>query len=111
MTLPTPPSLVVLSSPWRTKNLLFNLPSYPNRFSILAMYFELHSRSAFSFLEGASFPDNLAQVCSQQGLPGMALLDRNGVYGAPRFHLAARQCGIKAHIGAEISMAEGGNYP
>ncbi len=41
----------------------------------------------------------------------MALLDRNGFYGAPRFHLAARECKIKAHIGAEISIAEGGNYP
>ncbi len=75
------------------------------------MYVELHSRSAFSFLEGASLPENLALVCSQHGLPAMALLDRNGVYGAPRFHLAAKQCGIKAHIGAEISIAEGGNYP
>ncbi|HLJ26087.1 MAG TPA: error-prone DNA polymerase [Candidatus Angelobacter sp.] len=75
------------------------------------MYVELHSRSAFSFLEGASLPENLALVCSQHGLPAMALLDRNGVYGAPRFHLSAKQCGIKAHIGAEISIAEGGNYP
>jgi error-prone DNA polymerase len=86
---------------------VFNHGNFGNRF----MYVELHSRSAFSFLEGASLPENLALVCSQHGLPAMALLDRNGVYGAPRFHLAAKQCGIKAHIGAEISIAEGGNYP
>jgi error-prone DNA polymerase len=75
------------------------------------MYIELHSRSAFSFLEGSSLPEGLALTCAQHGLPAMALLDRNGVYGAPRFHLAAKQCGIKAHIGAEISIVEGGNYP
>ena len=75
------------------------------------MYIELHSRSAFSFLEGSSLPEGLALTCAQHGLPAMALLDRNGVYGAPRFHLAAKECGIKAHIGAELSVAEGGNYP
>src|SRR5215470_1392197 len=75
------------------------------------MYIELHSRSAFSFLEGSSLPEGLALVCAQHDLPAMALLDRNGVYGAPRFHLAAKECGIKVHIGAEVSVAEGGNYP
>src|SRR5215472_6575748 len=75
------------------------------------MYVELHSRSAFSFLEGASLPEWLALTCAQNELPAIALLDRNGVYGAPRFHLAAKQCKIKAHIGAEVSIAEGGNYP
>src|SRR5215467_5027482 len=75
------------------------------------MYIELHSRSAFSFLEGASLPEGLALTCAQHELPAMALLDRNGVYGAPRFHLAAKQSKIKAHIGAEVSIAEGGNYP
>src|SRR5437016_910851 len=74
-------------------------------------YIEFHSRSAFSFLEGASLPEGLALACSQREMPAMALLDRHGVYGAPRFHLAAKQCGIKAHIGAEITIAEGGNYP
>src|SRR2546427_6172838 len=68
-------------------------------------YIELHARSAFSFLEGASLPEALAAECAQQGLPAMALLDRDGVYGAPRFHLAAKKLGIKAHIGAEITLA------
>ncbi len=67
------------------------------------MYIELHARSAFSFLEGASVPEELAEVCAQHGLPAMALLDRDGVYGAPRFFLAARKLGLNAHIGAEIS--------
>ena len=67
------------------------------------MYVELHARSAFSFLEGASLPEELAAVCAQLHLPAMALLDVDGVYGAPRFHLAAQKMKIKAHIGAEVS--------
>src|SRR5712692_4420672 len=67
------------------------------------MYVELHSRSAFSFLEGASLPEDLVAVCAVLNMPAMALLDRDGVYGAPRFHMAAKKTGIKAHIGAEVT--------
>lgn len=71
------------------------------------MYIELHARSAFSFLEGASVPEELAGVCAHYQMPAMALLDRDGVYGAARFHLAAQKAKIKAHIGAEISSLLG----
>jgi error-prone DNA polymerase len=71
------------------------------------MYVELHSRSAFSFLEGASIPEELVGVCRNLGMPAMALLDRDGVYGAPRFHLAATKAEIKAHIGAEVTCIAG----
>ncbi len=74
-------------------------------------YVELHARSAFTFLEGASLPESLVARCAEQNLPAMALLDRHGFYGAPRLHMAAKQRGIKAHVGAEVSIAEGGNYP
>ncbi len=67
------------------------------------MYVELHARSAFSFLEGASLPEELIAVCAQFKQPAMALLDTDGVYGAPRFHLAAGKAKIKAHIGAEVT--------
>src|SRR5450631_2228870 len=67
------------------------------------MYIELHTRSAFSFLEGASVPEELAEVCHSHQMPAMALLDRDGVYGAARFHLAMKKLGRKAHIGAEIT--------
>jgi error-prone DNA polymerase len=70
------------------------------------MYVELHARSAFSFLEGASLPENLIATCAHLNMPAMALLDRNGVYGAPRFHMAAKKAGVKAHIGAEVSCEE-----
>jgi error-prone DNA polymerase len=67
------------------------------------VYIELHARSAFSFLEGSSLPEDLAGICARLDMPAMALLDTDGVYGAPRFHLAAKKIGIKAHIGAEVT--------
>src|SRR5579864_9254139 len=78
------------------------------------MYSELHARSAFSFLEGGSLPEALAGIASAQGLPGMALLDRNGFYGSPRFHMGAQKAGIRAHVGAEVTVVDAagsGNYP
>lgn len=69
-------------------------------------YVELHSRSAFSFLEGASVPEALAYACAEQQLPAMALLDRNGLYGSARFHLIAKSNKIKSHVGAEVSIGE-----
>src|SRR5579884_706028 len=73
-------------------------------------YVELHARSAFSFLEGASVPEELIGICQHYGMPAMALADRNGVYGAPRFHMAAKKAGIRAHIGSEITAVDGGRY-
>ena len=67
-------------------------------------YAELHARSAFSFLRGGSLPESLMVEAGRQELPAVALCDRDGVYGAPRFHMAAKKKGLKAHIGAEITM-------
>jgi error-prone DNA polymerase len=67
------------------------------------MFIELHSRSAFSFLEGASLPEDLMAECARLNMPAMALLDRDGVYGAPRFYMAAQKAGITAHMGAEVT--------
>jgi DNA polymerase III alpha subunit len=71
------------------------------------MYVELHAASAFSFLDGASLPEALVERAAELGYPALALLDRDGVYGAPRFHLAAKRAGIKAIIGAELTMGMG----
>jgi error-prone DNA polymerase len=71
-------------------------------------YIELHARSAFSFLRGAATPEELIAACSAWEMPAMALLDNDGVYGAARFHLAAQKIGIKAHIGAEITVSSFG---
>jgi error-prone DNA polymerase len=72
------------------------------------MYVELHARSAFSFLEGASLPERLMSRCAELQMPAMALLDRNGLYGAPRFHITAEKAGTRAHIGAEIAVTAAG---
>ena len=70
------------------------------------VYVELHAASAFSFLEGASQPEALIERAAELNLPAVALLDRNGLYGAPRFHSHAKRNGIRAHIGAEIAVSD-----
>jgi error-prone DNA polymerase len=75
------------------------------------MYVELHARSAFSFLAGASLPEELVALCADLGMPAVALLDRDGVYGAARFHMAAKNAGIRAHLGAEVTGPDGVHYP
>ena len=74
-------------------------------------YIELHARSAFSFLCGASFPEQLAETAAELGMPAMALLDRNGVYGAQRFSMAARENNVRPIIGCELSMEDGALLP
>jgi error-prone DNA polymerase len=76
-----------------------------------ASYVELHARSAFSFLRGAALPEQLAEVAAQLHIPALALCDRDGLYGAPRFFTAAKEQGIRPLIGAEITLAEGGVLP
>ncbi|MGB9146115.1 MAG: DNA polymerase III subunit alpha, partial [Acidobacteriaceae bacterium] len=71
-------------------------------------YVELHAASAFSFLEAASQPESLIERAVEIQMPAMALLDHNGVYGAARFHTTAQRNGIRAHIGAEISVSSFG---
>ena len=68
------------------------------------MYVELHAASAFSFLQGASLPEALVERAAALGYPAIALLDADGVYGAPRFHKAAKQAGLRAIIGAELTI-------
>ncbi|HTU32898.1 MAG TPA: error-prone DNA polymerase [Candidatus Acidoferrum sp.] len=77
----------------------------------MSRYVELHARSAFSFLEGASVPEELAALAAEYEMPAMALLDRDGVYGSPRFHLAMNKASKRAHIGAEVTSPEGWRYP
>ena len=71
------------------------------------MYIELHASSAFSFLDGASLPEALVDRAAALGYPALALLDRDGLYGAPRFHIAAKRAGIKAIIGADLTVGAG----
>src|SRR6185369_14198627 len=59
------------------------------------------------FLDGASLPEALVERAAALGMPALALLDRDGVYGAPRFHIAAKKAGLKAIIGAELTILGG----
>jgi error-prone DNA polymerase len=68
------------------------------------MYIELHTSSAFSFLDGASLPGTLIERAAELNYPALALLDRDGLYGAPQFYRAAKAAGITAIVGAELTM-------
>ena len=74
-------------------------------------YVELHARSACSFLRAASHPQALAARAAELGLPAVALCDRDGVYGAARFFAGAKEHGIRAIVGAELTMDDGSVLP
>src|SRR5437762_11294689 len=74
-------------------------------------YIELHASSAFSFLRGGSFPEQLAKVAAELDMPALALCDRDGVYGVQRFSVAAREHGVRSIIGAELSIEDGSIVP
>jgi DNA polymerase III alpha subunit len=74
-------------------------------------YIELHACSAFSFLRGGSFPEHLAETAAELEMPAFALLDRDGVYGAQRFSVAARESGVRPIVGCELSMEAGTTLP
>ncbi len=67
-------------------------------------YVELRTRSAFSFLEACSNPEDLVHAAADRDHGTLALADRDGVSGLPRFHRAARAAGIRALVGAEIAV-------
>src|SRR5213079_1654433 len=89
----------------------FERPAYPIRNPKsafrLSMYTELHCHSAFSFLDGASLPEQLALTASQLGYTGVALTDHNGLYGSMAFAHEAKQLGLQAITGAELTLRDG----
>ena len=70
-------------------------------------YVELRAASAFSFLDGASLPEDLVEEAARREIPAVALVDANGVYGAPRFYKAAKAAGVRAIVGADIAISPG----
>ena len=76
-----------------------------------AAYVELHARSAFSFLRGASLPQVLATRAAEVGLSAITLCDRDGFYGAPRFWIGADGAGVRAIYGCELTMEDGSVLP
>jgi error-prone DNA polymerase len=75
------------------------------------VFIELHAQSAFSFLEGAEQPEAFAAEAGHLDMPAIALVDRDGVYGAPRLARAAMKAGVKPIVGGEITLADGSRLP
>ena len=75
------------------------------------MFVELHAQSAFSFLEGAEQPESLVAEAARLDMGVLALVDRDGLYGAPRFHQAATRAGVRPLIGSELTLRDGARLP
>jgi error-prone DNA polymerase len=71
-------------------------------------YAELHCHSSFSFLDGASHPEELVAAAARLGLEALALTDHDGLYGVVRFFEAARELGVRTVFGSEITLAPAG---
>ncbi len=74
-------------------------------------YVELHASSAFSFLRGSSQPEDLVKTAAALELPGLAVLDRDVVAGAPRVYSAANDANLRAYVGAEVTLDDGSALP
>ncbi|MGH2931434.1 MAG: PHP domain-containing protein, partial [Gaiellaceae bacterium] len=70
-------------------------------------YVELHCHSAYSFLDGASHPEELAARAAERGYEALALTDHDGVYGSLEFAHAAKAFGVRPITGAEVTLADG----
>ena len=75
----------------------------------MAGYAELHCHSHFSFLDGASAPDDLVERAVELGMTGLAVTDHNGLYGAVRFVSAAEAAGLHPVVGLEIELLDLGD--
>ena len=69
-------------------------------------YAELHCHTNFSFLDGASAPDELVERAVELGLTGLAVTDHHGLYGAVRFVGAAEEVGLQPVVGLEIELLD-----
>ncbi|MEX1115543.1 MAG: error-prone DNA polymerase [Akkermansiaceae bacterium] len=76
-----------------------------------APFHELHARSAFSFLEGASQPETMIHQAAALGYEAIAIVDRKGFYGSARAHHAALECGIRAFVGSMLECPDGSAFP
>src|ERR671931_187661 len=70
-------------------------------------YVELHAHSSYSFLDGASLPEELAVQAAELGYPALALTDHDGVYGSLEFAHAAKAFGVRPLTGSEVTLADG----
>src|SRR3954463_16474291 len=75
------------------------------------MRVELNAASAFSFLRASSLPEELVARAAELELTALALVDRDGLSGAPRFFQAAKAAGVRPIVGAQLTLAGGGSLP
>src|ERR671935_1959490 len=91
------------SPAWSRKRASYEAAQLPRPSSPVG-YGELHAHSSFSFLDGASAPEELAEEAVRLGLESLTLTDHDGVYGVVRFAEAARAYGLATGFGAELSL-------
>ncbi len=89
---------------WGRKRQPYEPPAAQRSTGTRVPYAELHCHSNFSFLDGASHPEQLAEEAARLGLEALALTDHDGFYGVVRFAEAARTVGLPTVFGAEISL-------
>ena len=89
---------------WSRKRAEYQPPPLAERPRSAVPYAELHAHSAFSFLDGASTPEELVAEAARLGLRAIALTDHDGLYGVVRFAEAARELGMRTVFGAELSL-------
>lgn len=92
---------------WSHKRASYRPPAGNRPVRCAVPYAELHAHSAFSFLDGASTPEELVEEAVRLDLRAIALTDHNGLYGVVRFAEAARELGIATVFGAELSLGHG----
>ncbi|WP_305786300.1 error-prone DNA polymerase [Symbioplanes lichenis] len=91
------------SPAWSRKRQPYEAPAFVKK-ATAEPYAELHCHSNFSFLDGASHPEELAEEAARLGLTGLAVTDHDGFYGVVRFSQAARELGLPTIFGAELSL-------
>ena len=93
------------SPAWSRKRAPYSPPANDLRHRGEVPYAELHCHSNFSFLDGASHPEELAEEAARLGLEALALTDHNGFYGVVRFSEAAKAVGLPTIFGAELTLS------
>src|SRR5438270_13375759 len=92
------------SPAWSNHRGEYNAPKVERRRTTTVAYAELHCHSNFSFLDGASHPEELVEEAARLGLSALAITDHDGMYGVVRFAEAARELGVRTVFGAELSL-------
>jgi error-prone DNA polymerase len=77
---------------------------------LTTVFTHLHVRSGFSYGFGVATPEELVEAAASMGMDALALTDRDGMYGVPRFLEAAEEACVSSIVGVEVSMEEGGHF-